>query len=380
MSGVKGKPSAVSDPSKRFTTPSSTTALSFLSEPAPAALSYPPDPFVNLSPRTYDPLNKAERSSSGLLVPRALGNDLPYPPQWVSAVQQWVGVAAEAANFLSVAGEQVAPVVEGLARWSKRTAPVLVRAADFVLSPKTVEVIAGLIAFHELVEAHGGDLEAMFVVATKRHLEHAGVVPDSLLRSKLRQLVMQNGGQLEISYLMTLIDNHKGRLVRKAEAHSIGKQVEDIRGGIKRFPSVDVALTTLALENQKKEEVLRDMIPGIAQVERQKPLGDVGLSGRVASQIRREGIERPDDPGRVFTPGPDRVVHHADELELAAFADRELVVAKANAAGLTVQEVESWMFSTVLDSNEEAAALLGRPSNQVRQEKFRASNKLRNII
>ncbi len=136
------------------------------------------------------------------------------------------------------------------------------------------------------------------------------------------------------------------------------------------------------MRGQSREQVLREMIPSVAYVEQANPSpgSKSELPGRVANQIRREGIEQPHAPDKVFAPGLDSLLGHADEVddevELATFAVCEQLAHMAEKAGVSEQEWESFVFGTVF-GNQVAAEILDRPAKQVGVEKFRASNKLR---
>jgi hypothetical protein len=210
------------------------------------------------------------------------------------------------------------------------------------------------------------------------HLGHADVKPDSFLRSKLRQVVRREGGEFTLRHLMNLLDRHRQRLAQRIEAEHVEEDVLLVRRGIKQFGSVKLALEALALRGQTREQVLKEMIPGIAFLEKRGSLDGL-VSGKVANQIRRDAFERPDDPGKVIAVEPEQLLEHTDdELELTAFAEREVIAKKIHDASLSLQELESFTLGTIF-GNKEAAELLGRPANQVGVEKARAREKLRSI-
>ncbi len=244
-----------------------------------------------------------------------------------------------------------------------------------VVLPREMRAISEMIiAYREgddallraLVEEHVGRRpDAFFIVALKGNFTHA----DKMLIDDFLSLLARHRERLK----------HRGGLARsrrRAQDRLRTEEIQEIRSGVKKFPSVDLALKALAAEGQSRDEVLEDMIPGVAYVELTELPPGGNLAGRVASQIRREGIERPDEPGMVYSPGPERLLGHADELELAAFAIRELLARMAEDAGVSEQEWESFVLGTVFD-NQIAARIAWRPTNQITQEKFRASNKLR---
>ena len=67
-----------------------------------------------------------------------------------------------------------------------------------------------------------------------------------------------------------------------------------------------------------------------------------------------------------------------EEHELAAFFDKEELSSLIKKAGLSAQELEVFRLFTEL-KNKEIAERLGRSQNQVAQEKFRATQKLRRV-
>ena len=219
----------------------------------------------------------------------------------------------------------------------------------------------------ELVEERVGSMRLVEKRAEKK--------ADSLFKKRLKDCLAE-GKSLPVPRLLRLLKHHRERLEEKGGSAHVQEQVRELRSGIKKFPSIDLALKHLALKGQNEDEVLEEMIPGVAYVEQEDlPPGD-NLAGKVASQIRREGMERSDKPGMVFAPGPEHMLEPAsDELELAAFVDRELLARKIRDGELSSRERESFLFGTLL-GNKEAAKVLGRPANQIGQERFRAMNKL----
>jgi hypothetical protein len=199
---------------------------------------------------------------------------------------------------------------------------------------------------------------------------------DSLFKKRLKDYLAE-GKSLPVPLLLRLLKHHRKRLEVKGGSARVQEQLRELRPGIKRFPSVDLALNHLALKGQNEDEVLEEMIPGVAYVEQEDLPPGANLAGKVASQLRREGMERSDKPGMVFAPGPEHMLEpSADELELAAFADRELLARKIRDGKLLPRELESLVAGTLL-GNKEAAKVLGRAANQIGQEKLRAINKLR---
>ena len=196
-------------------------------------------------------------------------------------------------------------------------------------------------------------------------------------------LVLKNQdiGELDLWEVWEHVEHHRAQLQSRNSGKDTLEEVPSIRLGIKKYGSVDLALDALAVQGQKCEQVLREMIPGVAYVEQRNlpPDSKDKLPGRVASQIRREGPEQPHDRGKVFSADLEVLAGFADEVELAIFELREELAQKVNEANLTTQEAESWVAAVVL-GNEEAATVLGRSENQVAQEKHRANKKFRRAI
>ena len=150
--------------------------------------------------------------------------------------------------------------------------------------------------------------------------KHVGGPPRPLPCSALEA---SNIGDLDEIETWEFIEYHRTQRERRNKGQDVLNRVPIIRLGIsKKHKSVDLALEALSERGQSREQVLREMIPGVAYVEQDNPSpgSNSELPGRVANQIRREGLERPDDPGKVFAPVPEGLLEHADELELATFA------------------------------------------------------------
>jgi len=192
-------------------------------------------------------------------------------------------------------------------------------------------------------------------------------------------LVLKNQdiGELDLWEVWEHIEHHRAQLQSRNSGKDTLEEVPSIRLGIKKYGSVDLALDALAVQGQKPEQVLREMIPGVAYVEQSNlpPDSKDKLPGRVASQIRREGLERPDDPGRVFGREPEALSGYADSQEPLVFALMEFKIA----ADTSPQELESWAAAVLL-GNKKAAEELGRPANQIAQEKHRANAKFRRVV
>jgi hypothetical protein len=189
------------------------------------------------------------RTDSGFVAPTELANNIESPsplallladkirqsPSWMTVLDKWAMAATRAANAVVGVVETATPTIE-------RASQLVVRVAD---SPKTVQVletfIALLIVAEEInteVEAEGGGTEAFVKVVARMHLRQAGVELDAFIRSKLQQLVSEQGDDFTIRYLMNLLNRHRIRLRRPAELERIAASTQAIRQGIKGFGSI----------------------------------------------------------------------------------------------------------------------------------------------
>jgi hypothetical protein len=174
--------------------------------------------------------------------------------------------------------------------------------------------------------------------AAKRAFEEeTSVTPDTLLVTRLC-FDLESPGQVIVPRLGRLLDEHRQRLHRRQEASLVPEETERRRRGIRRFPSVDVALDALRVAGQSREEALQERIPGVAYVEKAESPPGSNVAGAVGSAIRKEGLERPDQPN-LITPLTHEI--RDDLRELVAFFQREELRdlrGDASRAGLSAQE------------------------------------------
>jgi hypothetical protein len=197
------------------------------------------------------------------------------------------------------------------------------------------------------------------------------------IRVKLHHHIDSYGDDLPLGYLPFLLAEYETRLEQQKIVNGLSRKTAEVRQGINtsRYPSVNLALTALSNQGQTREQVLSENIPGVSYIEAAEPSSRGSLSGRVANQLRREGIELPHKTGAVTATDPQYLTRLADEQELIAFTYRELIVRKTLDAGLSQQEVESWALGELF-GNQQAAEMVGRPPNQIAQEKWRAKRKI----
>jgi hypothetical protein len=219
--------------------------------------------------------------------------------------------------------------------------------------------------------------------------ERIGQKPDSLLRVRLKNKELALGKDLPIPRLFALLIYHRERLKQRNEPMHVQEQSKKIRSSIKRFESVDLALDALALKGQTHDEVLEEMIPGVAYTEKAELPPGGNLPGRVANAIRKEGrgLLPPSEPqksekfgivGELKRPETKRPIP-PDVPEIAEFVTYESLKRDAIKAGLSVQELGSFVFGERL-GDKKAAEVLGRPAKQVAQEKLHAKRKLRRAV
>jgi hypothetical protein len=214
--------------------------------------------------------------------------------------------------------------------------------------------------------------------------ERNGSTPDTILAARFSKDVPPvrdaDVGTM-IAFSRYLADGHKRRVVRRLAPKVIHRQSTELRQSIKStYRSVEYALSRLARKDETTDDVLRNETPGESYVQAAELPPGANLASATASGIRR-WIERPDRPGLVTSTdvAPDHVLRDVDELELAAFAMRELLERCAHDAGLSRQESESFYFGELF-GNTEAAVILNRPAGQIGVEKFRARQKLRAAV
>jgi DNA-binding CsgD family transcriptional regulator len=189
--------------------------------------------------------------------------------------------------------------------------------------------------------------------------ERIGHKPDSILRVHLRKGVLADASPAET---WAVADVRGAMRRREVKARGVEEHVEKVRAGIKRFPQLDLALEVLALSDQNHEQVLSEMIPGLAY-ELEPHVSDTELPGKVADQIRREGIGHP-------------ASRRIEIAELAAFANRERLLKWGRDVGLPPREYE--LFGFLVDNpgatNSEAAQTMGIAVGTVKSLKHRIKN------
>lgn len=288
-----------------------------------------------------------------------------FSPAWVNTMQEAMALLIGVSNFLARLFEQLAPI------------------ARFLSSPKVQEFAKGMMAFAALMEEHEGDQRTVILAIASYKVGHRADTRrlDSLLRTKLEEDISRHGGdggEMPLSYFWQLLNHYEARALRAAQITCTDDEAGEIRSQMRSFPSLDAAIASLAGAGETKEQARLREIKSAAYVEQTAGLNGKEKVNRVSGRIRREGPERPDEPGLVTSSDPNHLTRHSDVLELAAFAERQHLAAMACKAGLSTQEWESLRCAAVL-GNQDAAAMLGRTPGQVAQEKHRALKKLRAV-
>ena len=200
--------------------------------------------------------------------------------------------------------------------------------------------------------------------------DRIGIKPDSVLRVRLSAKQL---GEATPRETWDLVDGRGSRLRRSANAQSVERRRPEIRGRIKRFPSLERALKALALEDQTLEQVLQEHILSLAyeaQEEGGRPLSDAELVRIITGQLRRDASEC----------GGTR---REELLLLAEFVEREALLKQAlewgRQAGLTPREFE--VYKLFLENPKikyrEVAHKLGMSTSQVGVLKHRIKHTLR---
>jgi hypothetical protein len=231
-----------------------------------------------------------------------------------------------------------------------------------------VEVAEGWL---ELVEYHGGNDEALIYVEALAYLEQK---PDAELEDRLRRLMRQYHGDLELRRLWNLLDRHRSRIHRTA----VAERALAVRGKIRLYDSLKEACDVLASgygvtreqllisEIQETlcsegtfllhdEDVVRETTNRIRQITRAKKEPQT-----VADVLEHLGIEDPD----------------FELLRILVFLQQTEETARTQKSPPSQQELQS-LAACAYMSQDETGAELERSKDQVKIERRRALDKLR---
>ena len=200
--------------------------------------------------------------------------------------------------------------------------------------------------------------------------DRIGIKPDSVLRVRLSAKEL---GEATPRETWELVDGRGSRLRRNAKAQSVERRRPEIRGRIKRFPSLEQALEALALEDQTREQVLEEHILSLAykaEEEAGGPLSDTELARVITGQLRRDA-------------SGSQQTRREELLLLAKFVEREVLLKRAlewgRQAGLTPREFE--VYKLFVENPKikyrEVAQKLGMSTSQVGVLKHRIKHTLR---
>ena len=198
--------------------------------------------------------------------------------------------------------------------------------------------------------------------------DRIGIKPDSVLRVHLSAKEL---GEATPRETWERVDGRGSRLRSSAKAQGIERRRPEIRRRIKRFPSLDQALEALALEDQTREQVLKEHLLSLAYVaeEERGPLSEAELVRGITSQLRRDAWE-------------SRKTRREGLLLLAEFVEREVFLKQAlewgRQAGLTPREFEVYklFIKNPKIKYREVADKLGMSTSQVGVLKHRIKHAL----
>jgi hypothetical protein len=276
-------------------------------------------------------------------------------------------------NFFAALGEKVL----ALAERADTTGRALLAPGNFFevmvgrIEPGALKLVEGMREFVELMDAVGAKYKdrenAIFWAMAIGHLERK---PDPLLVNVLRRNLQQpDFDERPLSELWDLIDHHRSRCARPEESERSEEETAAVRPGIRQYPSVRKALDRHRLraqtnnaKGQSRNDVLQEMIPAAAYIERAALRPGENLASKVANQIRREVASVSD--------------YRRTARELAAFAEREALLKKGRDARLPPREYE--LFRFFVDNpgatNAEAAQALGVAVGTVKSMRHRIKN------
>ncbi len=269
-------------------------------------------------------------------------------------------VLSTAANFFTRVGKTVASPAITLEKWGKAASEVV------------WEVSETLRVMDELVEYHGGkDQGADVYVLALAYLEQK---PDAELEDKLRWLIREYGGELELRRLRNLLDRHRSRIDRTA----VAERALAVRGKIRLYDSLREACDVLASRyGVTMEQLLMDEIEETLCSEGAFLLHDKDVVRKTTNRIRRDARAKK-EPQRVAgvleqlnTEDPD-----FELLRILVLLQQTGETARAQKFPPSQQELQS-LAACAYMSQDEAAAELGRSKDQVKIERRRALDKLR---
>lgn len=257
------------------------------------------------------------------------------------------------------------PIAFGLQRVSRALKPVL----EFMQSPETIEILKGLLIITALYEKHGGNQKAFVRALVERRL---GRKADALLVTKLQDVRTK-----PLSEFLTLVDHHKRRLGRD----EVIVRREAVRASLRMYGSLEKARSILAAYHKEgREQILLDEIVEAVCEEQASRLSNKDLAGVVGNRIRRDATESRKKLPANFTDvgvfNQAGVENEIEAREILLFL-QQVADAAAHQKPPSQQELEALIITAYTEDDAEASMVLGRPKNQIKQERFRAGRKLR---
>ena len=200
--------------------------------------------------------------------------------------------------------------------------------------------------------------------------DRIGIKPDSVLRARLSAKQL---GEATPRETWELVDGRGSKLRRNAKAQAIERRRPEIRRRIKRFPSLERALQALALEDQTREQVLKEHILSLAyeaEEEAGRPLSDAELVRIITGHLRRDASECGG------TRREELLLSLDDFVEREVFLKRALELGRQ--AGLTPREFEVYklFLGNPKIKYREVAHKLGMSTSQVGVLKHRIKHAL----
>ena len=267
-------------------------------------------------------------------------------------------------KFFAGAGEVAAGISVAAQEVSRRLEPV----AEWARSPEGAEVLRFVAAVVEDLRESGGDEQAAMGAFVRVRL---GREPDARLLTVMRT----RAGEIPVAELWAFLDHHGRRLNRD----TLTARVQTVRTRIRVYESLNKARSFLAdYYKEGRERILLDALEEAVCAPGAHQLSDVDLVRAVSNRIRREATDKRKEARAALLLGGSQETEDPDLeawrmlLMLQQIADST----EAQKAPPSRQELESFAIAAYMPDGE-AASILGRPKNQIKQERLRGRKKLR---
>jgi len=267
-------------------------------------------------------------------------------------------------KFFAGAGEVAAGISVAAQEVSRRLEPV----AEWARSPEGAEVLRLVVAVAKDVQERGGDEQAAMGAFTRVRL---GREPDARLLTVMRT----RAGEIPVTELWAFLDHHGRRLNRD----TLTARVQTVRTRIRVYESLNKARSFLAdYYKEGRERILLDALEEAVCAPGAHQLSDVDLVRAVSNRIRREETDKRNEARAALLPDGSQETEDPDleAWRMLLMLQQTADSAEAQKAPPSRQELESFAIAAYM-SDEEAASMLGRPKNQIKQERLRGRKKLR---